>query len=119
MAMETVREKQLDAYLKDPSALDDQQEKIVLKGEPKRLQVYRVPIKYLIYNIRNGRFAAELLAKESQLKRKLDPGSPLDAKEIQKLLLELNPSETETLKSDLQSNGQLDPGVITRDGAVT
>jgi hypothetical protein len=118
MELETIREKQLDVYLKKSSALDDSKERIVLKGEPKHLQVYRVPIKYLIYNIRNGRFAAELLAKESQLKRKLDPGTPEDAQIIQKLLLELNPSETDALKADLRHNGQLDPGVITRDGAV-
>lgn len=118
MKLETIREKQLDAYLAREDARDDQKVRLVLKGEPKHLQVYRVPIRYLIYNIRNGRFAAELLAKESQLKRKLDPGTPQDAKIIQKLLLDLNPSETEALKADLRQNGQLDPGVITRDGAV-
>lgn len=118
MKLETIREKQLDAYLAKDEALDDQKLRLVLKGVAKHLQVYRVPIKYLIYNIRNGRFAAELLAKESQLKRKLDPGTPQDAKIIQKLLLDLSPGETAALKADLRQNGQLDPGVITRDGAV-
>jgi len=118
MKLETIREKQLDAYLASQDARDDQMLRLVLKGEPKHLQVYRLPIRYLIYNIRNGRFAAELLEKESQLKRKLDPGTLEDAKIIQKLLLDLNPNETEALKTDLRQNGQLDPGVITRDGAV-
>ncbi len=118
MELETVREKQLDAYLTKSSAQDDQKLRIPLKGKPEHLQVYRVPIKYLIYNIRNGRFAAELLKKESELKRKLDPGASEDAKIIQKLLLELNQNETDALKADLRDNGQLDPGVITRDGAV-
>jgi hypothetical protein len=118
MELGTAREKQLDVYLKKPSALDDQTERIVLKGQPKRLQVYRVPIKYLIYNIRNGRFASELLAKESDLKRKLDPCTPEDAKIIRKLLLDISPNETDALRVDLLQNGQLDPGVITRDGAV-
>ena len=81
-------------------------------------QVYKVPIKYLIFNIRNGRFAAELLQKESELKRKLDATVPADAKIIQKLLLDISPHETEALKKDLAHNGQLDPGVITHDGAV-
>ena len=97
---------------------EDQKLRIPLRGRPEHLQVFRLPIKHLIYNIRNGRFAAELLAKESQLKRRLDPGTPKDAKIIQKLLLELNKSETDALKADLRDNGQLDPGVITRDGAV-
>jgi hypothetical protein len=118
MELETIRERQLDTYLKNASAQDDQKLRIPLKGKAEHLQVYRVPMKYLIYNIRNGRFAAELLEKESQLKRKLDPGTPGDAKTIQKLLLDLNQSETEALKADLRDNGQLDPGVTTKDGAV-
>jgi hypothetical protein len=107
MELGTVREKQIDAYLKKPSALDDQKERIVLKGRPEHLQVYRIPIKYLIYNIRNGRFTSELLKKESDLKRRLDPGVPEDSKIIQILLLELDPDETDALKRDLQKNGQL------------
>jgi len=118
MKLETIREKQLDAYLEKEGARDDQKERIVVKGEAKNLQVYRVPIKFLIYNIRNGRFTAEVLARESQLKRKLDPGVPEDGKIIQKLLLELDTNATEALKADLRRHGQLDPGVITKDGAV-
>lgn len=118
MKLETKREKHLDTYLENNDVKDEQKLRLVLKGQPKLLQVYRIPIKYLIYNIRNGRFAAELLAKESEFKRKLDPADSEDAKAIQKLLLELNPSETEALMTDLRKNGQLDPGVITRDGAV-
>jgi len=117
MKLETIREKQLDAYLAkeepEPGPL-----RMVLKGKPENLQVYRVPIKFLIYNIRNGRFAAELLEKESELKRKLDSGTPQDARIIQRLLIDLKSNETEALKDDLRKNGQLDPGVITRDGAV-
>ncbi|MBZ5647161.1 MAG: hypothetical protein LAN37_08075 [Acidobacteriia bacterium] len=119
MKLETVREKQIDAYVANNNdALDDQKLRLVLKGKPKHLQVYRIPIKYLIFNIRNGRFAAELLAKEDQLNRKLDAANPQDAKVIQNILLEISPNETEALMADLKRNGQLDPGVITRDGAV-
>ena len=118
MKLETSREKQLDAYLASQDAKDDQKLRLVLKGDPVHLQVYKIPIKYLIYNIRNGRFAAELLQKESELKRKLDAAVPADAKIIQKILLDISPNETEALKKDLAHNGQLDPGVITHDGAV-
>jgi hypothetical protein len=118
MKLETSRDKQLDAYVAKQDAKDDQKLRLVLKGDPVQLQVYKVPIKYLIFNIRNGRFAAELLQKESELKRKLDTTVPADAKIIQKLLLDISPHETEALKKDLAHNGQLDPGVITHDGAV-
>jgi hypothetical protein len=118
MNLLTVREKQIDAYLSSVNAKEAGPLRLVIKGQPENLDVFRIPIKHLIFNIRNGRFAAELLAKESELKRKLDSSNPEDAKIIRKLLLELNPSETEALKADLKENGQLDPGVITRDGAV-
>lgn len=118
MKLETAREKQLDAYLQDGNAKDPQQVRIVLKGQAQFLAVYRIPIKYLMYNIRNGRFAAELLDREAQLKRKLDPAGLEDTKEIQRLLIELNPSQTRALREDLSRNGQLDPGIITHDGAV-
>lgn len=118
MKLETSREKQLDAYLSSGDRKDDQKLRLVLKGEPEHLQVYKIPIKHLIYNIRNGRFTAELLQKEAELKRKLDSAVPADAKTIQQLLLDISPNETEALKKDLGHNGQLDPGVITHDGAV-
>jgi hypothetical protein len=118
MKLETNREKQLDAYLANEDAKDDQTLNLSLKGKAQRFQVYRIPIKYLIYNIRNGRFTSELLQKESELKRKLDAAVLTDSKIIQRLLLDISPKETEALKTDLAKNGQLDPGVITHDGAV-
>lgn len=118
MKLNTVRAKQLDIYIKDPSTKLDQKVRVELAGEVKTLQVYKIPINYLIYNIRNGRFAAELLAKEERLNRKLDASVAEDAKMIQDLLLKQNESETEALKDDLRRNGQLDPGIITFDGAV-
>jgi hypothetical protein len=118
MKLETTREKQLDAWVQKDAAQDEQKLRLVVNGKADKFQVYRVPIRYLIYNIRNGRFAAELLQKESELKRKLDAAVPADAKIIQRILLELDPIATEALKKDLSANGQLDPGVITRDGAV-
>jgi len=118
MKLETAREKQIDVYLANQDAKDDQTLRLVLKGDPVHLQVYKIPIKFLIYNIRNGRFTAELLQKESELKRSLDATVPADGKIIQKLLLDISPAETEALRIDLAPNGQLDPGVITHDGAV-
>jgi len=80
--------------------------------------LFRIPIDYLIYNIRNGRFAAELLEREEQIKRKLKPSKKEDAKIIRELLLEQNSSETKALREDLIKNGQMFSGIITFDGAV-
>jgi hypothetical protein len=118
MKLDTSRAKQIDAYLNDKKPLEHTAVPVELSGEVKILQVYHVPIKLLLFNIRNGRFAAELLEKEEELKRKLDPTVQQDAKIIQKLLLEQSESETEALKADLRAHGQLEPGIITFDGAV-
>lgn len=81
--------------------------------------LYLIPIdEYLIHNIGNGRFRSEKLEKEEQLKRKLDPEKKEDAHIIRKLLIEQNKAETDALKADIKKNGQLEPGIITHDGAV-
>ena len=91
---------------------------IELHGETRYHDVWKIPIKLLTYNIRNGRFRAELMPKERDLKRNLDPSVAIDAKIIQMLLLEQNKGETEELESSLKENGQLQEGIITFDGSV-
>jgi hypothetical protein len=91
---------------------------IELYGDTKYYDVWKIPISYLIYNIQNGRFAAELMAKEKELGRKLNPKITSDGKIIQTLLLELNKVETAELEESLKENGQLHEGIITYDGAV-
>src|SRR6185437_2911872 len=117
--MKSEREVEIDAYIKaDPSAQEPQGLTINLHGQPTKLPVFRLPTRLLVFNIANGRFAAEALQAEKQLKRKLDATNGSDAKLIRKLLLEQDKGETEDLKNDLIKNGQLDPGIITSDGAV-
>jgi hypothetical protein len=92
---------------------------IAYAGKVHTHDLYRIPIDMLFHNIRNGRFAAELLEREEQLKRgKLDSTKEKDAVEIRKLLLDQNQAETEALRKDIIKNGQLEPGIITFDGAV-
>ena len=90
-----------------------------IMGRKEVLEVYRLPIEPLKYNIRNGRFAAELREMESKMGRTLDSNDPEDEKIIKKILLEQNKNETEVLKSDIKIKGQIDPGLITYDGYVT
>jgi len=119
MKIDTARARQIGNYLEDPNnEAKDLKVRLELKGKIHTLPVYRVPIRLLIFNIRNGRFAAELMAKEEELKRKLDPTLAQDAKVIQNLLLTQNEDETSALKEDLRVHGQIEPGIITFDGAV-
>lgn len=91
---------------------------IIIGGVKKMYGVYRLSISLLAFNIRNGRFAAELRAKEKQVGRHLNPLNEDDEQIIRDLLLTLDLSATELLQEDLKRVGQTDPGIITRDGFV-
>ena|SRR2546425_6445412 len=117
--MRTQRELEIDAYIQQhPDAKHDGPRPVFYHGKIHQLDVYRLPTKLLIFNVGNGRFAAELMAEEKRLGRRLDTTKPEDIKIISRLLLEQNLDETKILKEDLRKNGQLEPGIITFDGAV-
>jgi hypothetical protein len=113
------RSKRIQAAIQDPNSKSDMGKHPIVIGGTKRMsEVYRLPIKVLAFNIRNGRFAAELRAREKQLGRKLDPLLAEDDEMIRQLLLNLDESSTALLKEDLRKVGQTDPGIITHDGFV-
>lgn len=119
MPLQSSRAKEIDAWMGNHQDHNtNERERVEVAGEIKSLEVWRCPLKFLVYNIRNGRFASELMAKERELKRKLDAIDAADAKMIRQLLLDQNPGETEALTQHIKLHGQLDPGVITFDGAV-
>lgn len=117
--MNTEREKAIDAYIKqhDDSKLPGPLP-ISIHGTIDLRPVYRLPINLLIFNLTNGRFAAELLDREEKEARSLDSTITEDAAIIRKFLLDQNEAETNALTDELVKNGQLDPGIITFDGAV-
>jgi hypothetical protein len=114
----TSRAKLIKQITETKKAKTGEQMKISYGGSVHPHPVYKIPLANLIYNIRNGRFRAELLAKEEELKRKLDSTNKKDAEIIQQLLLNQDENETKILKEDLIRHGQIDPGIITSDGAV-
>jgi len=117
--MKTERELLIDTYIEDhPKAKLPNTEPVFIHGKPEPLEVFKLPIKLLVFNIGNGRFAAELLEEQKRLKRELDVTKEDDVKVIQSLLLNQNAAETHALKEDIRKNGQIYPGIITVDGAV-
>lgn len=119
MDIATERSKIIEDWIKDPSReVKELKAQVLIDGQNQYLEVYRIPVEYLVYNIRNGRFAAELLKVENDLNRKLDANNKDDAKILQNILLNQNAEETGDLKKDLQDHGQLYPGLVTFDGAV-
>ena len=92
---------------------------VLLKGKKELLYVYNIPLDYLYFNIKNGRFKAEYL----ELVRKnggnpLNPTNNDDAKKIQNMLLNLDPIETKRTTLDIKQRGQWNPGIMTHDGFV-
>lgn len=88
----------------------------IIDGESVVVPGYRLPLELIFYNIENGRFASQY----TKLVRKnggkdLDSTKKEDAKKIQKLLLELNPEDTNRTYVHLQK-GQTHLGLITQDG---
>jgi hypothetical protein len=119
MKISSDRAKKIDAYIEtSASCATDEKAKVIFGGELHTLDVLRLPTNLLIFNIRNGRFRAELLEKEEELSRKLDPTDKKDSNIIKDLLLKQDDNETELLKADILKNGQIEPGIITFDGAV-
>ena len=113
------RSKRIQAAIGDPNTKSDMgKHPIVIGGTKKMFDVYRLPINLLAFNIRNGRFAAELRATEKQLGRRLDALMPEDDEVIRKLLLNQDEFATGLLKDDIRKVGQTDPGIITHDGFV-
>lgn len=116
--MKSARANEIKAYTDQNKPEENLFVRVTVAGKVEVLKVWSIPTSKLYYNIRNGRFAAELRAKEKELKRQFDPHKPDDAKLIQKLLLEQNADETEILEKDLTEHGQVEPGIITSDGAI-
>ncbi|MDP3793108.1 MAG: hypothetical protein Q8Q89_05300 [bacterium] len=82
------------------------------------MPVYSLPIKLLVFNVKNGRFAADLENLELALGRKLNAWRPDDAKKVKQILLEKSAHDTKMFKENLKRQGQKDPGVITSAGVV-
>jgi hypothetical protein len=111
--------KKIDQYIEDnPDAKLTKTHSVIIKGQSRDIQVYKIPLNLLFYNIKNGRFAAEYLELKENLGRNLNPEDPGDKMEIQKMLLGLDPKRSLDLENDIRKFGQREPGICTFDGHV-
>jgi hypothetical protein len=119
MTMNEGNVKKIDDYIaKNPDSKLPKTHSVIIKGENKDIQVYKIPLDLLFYNIKNGRFAAEYLEKIEKIGRDLEPDKTEDKKIIQKMLLELDPRKSLELESDIKKYGQREPGISTHDGYI-
>jgi len=109
----------LNTYLENhPDCKIPKVHTVILQGKNIDLPVFRLPINYLFYNIRNGRFKAEYIELIKREGRELKTEEKTDALKIQKLLINLDTKQSSILLDDLKKYGQREPGIITNDGYV-
>jgi len=81
------------------------------------MQVYKIPLKDLIYNKYNGRILSKTKSLEAQNKE-LNPEDTDDKKIIEKLLWDSKPDRNKKTEQDIRTNGQKQVGIITKDGII-
>ena len=119
MNFEKVNSKAIDEYIQNnPHVKLAKTHSVILRGVSADLQVYNIPIKKLVYNIKNGRFAAEYQELKNKKGRELESENTEDRKELQKLLISLDPKQSMILEKDVRKHGQREPGVCTYGGQV-
>lgn len=114
----TTRSDKIQEYIKNPIAKKKGVVRIEVEGQRKELEVYSLPWEFLVFNVKNGRLAKEILLYERLNNVQLDPENPKDSQVIRDMLLKQDPTATEYLKTDIARVGQLEPGIITHDGIV-
>ena len=92
-------------------------QEIVWQDELESMPVYKVPLKYIIYNKYNGRILSRTKSLESQ-NTKINPETPEGKKIIEKLLWDSKVDRNKRTKEDLEKYGQKKVGIITKDGIV-
>jgi hypothetical protein len=111
--------------LRDVSDKTARKELVWLRGKGQELDVYRVPIKYLYFNIENGRYADKMIQLQAE-----HPGVEIDPRQakwkdtIWQMLqgtyrgTEADKEPFTRLRNDLLARKQLRPGVVLGDGGV-
>lgn len=111
--------KKIDQYItQNPDAKLAKTHSVIIKGQSRDIQVYKIPLDLLFYNIKNGRFAAEYLELKDKIGRDLHSDVSDDKKIVQQMLLELDPKRSLNLETDIRKFGQREPGICTYDGYV-
>jgi len=92
-------------------------QEIMWQDELVTMPVYKIPLKYLLYNKYNGRILSRTKSLESQ-KIKINPESEAGKKTIEKLLWDSKIDRNKRTKEDMEKYGQKKVGIITRDGII-
>lgn len=83
----------------------------------KSMPVYEIPVEYLIFNQHNGRIGTFIKTYEKQY-GPIDPSTPEGEKKIIDFLWNSKESRNKETMADIDEKGQLEFGIITKDGVV-
>lgn len=89
---------------------------VLYKGK-RKMPVYTIDLDWLIYNKYNGRIASMIKSYESQFGQ-LNPENEDHKKKIEQFLWDSKEARNRHTMKDLQENGQLKYGIVTRDGII-
>nr|WP_068131091.1 ParB/RepB/Spo0J family partition protein [Nosocomiicoccus ampullae] len=91
--------------------------KLPLKGKTEVLNVYRIPINHLKYNVKNGRiatFVSQYLDEEGPLPEDKEEFNKI----IEKFIVDSNFKAFNNTKNNIRELGQMEPAVVLSDGIV-
>lgn len=92
-------------------------EKIVWEDSLQSMNVYNIPLEYLIYNKYNGRILTRTKSLEAQ-GISIDAETDFGKKLLEKLLWESKPERNKSTLEDLEKFGQKRVGIVTLDGII-
>ena len=90
---------------------------ILWHGRLEAMNVYEIPLEYLIYNKYNGRILSRTKTLEKQ-GRNINPETEEGQKVIEDLLWKSKITRNDITKKDIHDKGQLKIGIVTKDGIV-
>lgn len=98
------------------------QKNIVISNEAKEYDVYQIPIDILTYNLNNGRMFMEVKRLENEDNKDLENLKKTDPEnyndEIENIIWSTNEERNQATKKDIESYGQMEPGVVLDEGTV-
>ena len=92
--------------------------KVSYKGETEERKIYRIELKYLIFNPLNDRIATEMMTWQTENNVSPDLYNEEIHKQIRKFIWESNVARNKATLKDLKKKGQQQHGVVTLDGVV-
>lgn len=90
---------------------------IRFRGESKEMDVYEIPINFLIYNKYNGRILSRTKTLETQGVT-IDPETVEGKELVERLLWDSKEEKNRRTERDLEKYGQQEPGIVTLDGII-